>query len=102
MDTYSIRNIFESTGWIKSNHYFNRYIKLIELYKTLNIDKKSELPGAIESHHILPRKLGPEYVKEKWNLVNLPARVHILAHYLLYKSVDKSECAFAFNQMWRV
>jgi hypothetical protein len=102
MNINEIVECFEKSGYIKSRHYFDRYIKLIKVYQDHNLKKSRNMLGEIESHHILPGKIWNEFYREKWNKVSLPARAHIIAHYLLYKAIARSECAFAFNQMWRI
>jgi hypothetical protein len=61
-----------------------------------------------ENHHILPKKLFPEFKnfnKNNWNCARLPYRDHYIAHYLLCKVFPKEghhSCLRAFNQMQRV
>ena len=41
-----------------------------------------------ERHHVLPRCLFPEFksfTKQPWNIVNLSARDHFIAHHKLYR-----------------
>ncbi len=87
---------FEILGIIKNYHYFDRYKKLVTYYYCLELSKD------IEKHHILPRKIFPQFLKESWNIVKLPIKAHYIAHYLLYKSIRHRSCIFAFNQMKRV
>jgi hypothetical protein len=37
-----------------------------------------------ENHHILPKSQFPEYLNEKWNIVNLVYEDHVFAHELLF------------------
>jgi hypothetical protein len=55
-----------------------------------------------EKHHILPRSLFPELIKDRSNIVPLKPRDHFLAHYYLAKLIKSKETVFAFNQMKRV
>ena len=57
-----------------------------------------------ENHHILPRKLFPEYVNlniNSWNSASLPKRNHIIAHYILAKAIKVQATLAAFNMMKR-
>jgi len=66
-----------------------RYNKLIEHYK------KTEFCGYTESHHIIPRCVGGMDTPD--NLVNLPAKAHYLAHWMLHKMYpDEPKLARAF------
>lgn len=89
-----------NTLTIKSILYIRRYLKLIDYYRTLNLNKSTN--GSLEKHHILPVALFPEYKNDKWNIVLLPAKAHYIVHYMLYKGVRHKSCAYAFNQMRRV
>ena len=99
MQLGEMRQLLLDLGVVKNHHYFNRYFKLIEYYVSEEL-KKSRHDNN-ESHHILPRAICPEFIKEKWNLVLLPAKAHYLAHYMLYRSIRHRSCVFAFNQMQR-
>jgi hypothetical protein len=78
---------------IKNYHYYNRYVKFIEYYKKHPIDTNKYF----EEHHILPRSMGG--LNHDDNLVNLTARAHFLAHYLLWKSYRNKKTAYAFKCM---
>jgi len=60
------------------NKYRNLYIRLVERCKTMT---EKELSGYNEVHHILPRCMGGD--DEKYNLVLMPIRYHIMAHIIL-------------------
>lgn len=62
---------------IKSFDKVKEYIDFIESCKGL------ELPNYVESHHILPKSLFPEYEYDKDNLIELSAMNHYKAHVLL-------------------
>jgi hypothetical protein len=92
-----LENLVLLEKYITNNHYYERYKKLIRYYYE-NVPEQ----GTTEKHHILPRKLFPDFIKSKWNIIILPARAHFLAHYLLAKSTNNRSMWFAFNQMRRV
>ena len=74
---------------VYSEHNLNRYIKFID-----SIPKDRVLEYK-EEHHILPKALFPEYIKEKWNLINLTPREHFIAHWMLariYSSKMNCDC----------
>ncbi len=73
---------------IKSTHYYQRYIKFIDSCKI------SEITGYTESHHIIPKSLGGADSKD--NLVELSARQHFLAHWMLWKAYDDKQMHDAF------
>lgn len=39
----------------------------------------------IERHHILPKSIFPEYIKDDWNIAKLTAKDHFIAHHNLFK-----------------
>lgn len=59
------------------------------------------LEGYIEKHHIIPRSIGG--TNEKSNLVELSAREHFIAHWLLYRIYQNTpysqKMAYAFHSM---
>lgn len=67
-----------------SKEHFLHYHNLI----IAHLDKESQ--GYVERHHILPKSLFPQYRKERWNIVGLPARDHFLAHYHLFKMLPRN------------
>lgn len=54
--------------------YFN---KILDILENPNKDNKEYT----ESHHILPRSIFPEYIKDKNNIVRLSAIEHLTVHY---------------------
>lgn len=102
MNLTEIENLFRKSGLIKNELNFLRYIKLIDFYQKLKLQKLKENKFMYEGHHILPKKIWKEYESDSWNIVILPARYHLLAHRLLYKCIKHSSCVYAFNQMRRV
>lgn len=82
-----------------NNHYYTRYEKIIQHYKTNSVSVYSE------KHHIIPKSLGGANNGE--NIVRLCARAHFICHYLLWKmmpigTVERKKMAYAFNQMKRI
>jgi hypothetical protein len=74
-----------------NNHYYARYIKLIEWAKFYPPS------GMVEKHHIVPRSMGGSNKKD--NLVALSPRVHFIAHWLLWKAYKNGKMANAFWTM---
>ena len=74
----------------KSSHYLNRYIKLISMSKGLDADY-------VEDHHILPESMGGPDTSD--NMILLPARLHYLAHWMLWKAYKSKEMTSAFFAM---
>lgn len=74
-----------------NNHYYARYIKLIEWAKF------NPPSGMVEKHHIVPRSMGGSNKKD--NLVALSPRVHFIAHWLLWKAYKNGKMANAFWTM---
>lgn len=75
------------------NRYFERYLKIVHHYK-------NEGCAALfsEKHHITPRCLGG--TDEPENIVRLPAKAHIICHYLLHKAYPQNRAlAKAFSMM---
>lgn len=71
------RRIYHNKIW-----YYKLYCKIIEKNVSLGLDKK-KVPYYTEKHHILPKCMGG--TNDKFNLVLLSAREHILVHVLLAK-----------------
>ena len=80
---------------IYSQKYLDKYNQITKHYKDLDLKKSREL--YTESHHIIPRCLGGS--NEKDNLVRIPARVHFLLHWMLYKIYKTPSLAHAWNIM---
>lgn len=75
--------------------YLNIYINLIEKFKTV---ENSEDDGTTyyEYHHIVPKCMGGKDTND--NLVKLPIRYHIMAHYILtfaYPEINGLKIALA-------
>ena len=102
MNLQEIQEILLSQKGIRSVVHLKRYLKLIGHFQLNKCEKIADHAGVYEIHHILPRKVYPEYAKCDWNLIILPAKAHYLAHYLLFKAWRNKSCAFAFNQMRRI
>lgn len=76
---------------MKSQHYYNRYIKFID-----ECSSREKL-GYKERHHIIPKSLGGSDSKD--NIIHLSAREHFIAHWLLWKAYRNVQMAKAFNLM---
>ena len=83
---------------IYSQKYFDKYNQIVKHYKDLNLRKSKDL--YTESHHILPKSMGGDDSKE--NLVRVPARVHFLLHWILFRIYKTPEMAFAWNMMCNI
>lgn len=55
-----------------------------------------------EKHHILPRSLFPEYIRNRDNIARLSPYSHYIAHYYLACITKDRRMVFALNQMSRV
>lgn len=82
---------------IYSQKYFDKYNQITKYYKELDLKKSSEL--YTESHHIIPRCMGGSAAMD--NLIRVPARVHFLLHWMLYRMYRTPEMAFAWHCMSR-
>ncbi len=85
---------------IKSVIAWGRYIKLIE--HAMKRGAKKTKPGSegyvyYEAHHAWPRKHGG--VDLKFNMVNLTGREHMLAHWMLKRSLRTKQMCIAFHNM---
>lgn len=80
-------------------NYQRIYNEIIGRAVKRNLKKSKEL--YVESHHIIPKSLGGTNKKD--NLVNLTAREHYMAHWLLYKMYKGSpqgrKMLHAWNRM---
>ena len=77
-----------------NKHYFERYLKFIEWH----VANQSNIIGYTEKHHILPRCYSGDNLPD--NIVKLPIRAHLLAHWMLHKAFpDCLSLAYAFRIM---
>ena len=58
---------------------------------------RSTMEGYLETRHIIPKCLGGTNDPE--NLIQLTAREHYIAHWLLWKITNNTEMAYAFIAM---
>lgn len=63
-----------------NNHYWGRYLKLVDI-----AHNRQRIEGYTEKHHIWPKSLGGPNVN--WNYIELTAREHFIAHWLLAKAL---------------
>lgn len=69
---------------IKNTNSLERYLTIVEYCMSNNFN---DYNGCIEKHHILPRSLYPEHTSDYWNIIEIPARLHLVVHCLLHKAV---------------
>lgn len=80
---------------IYSQKYYTKYNQIVKHYKELNLKKTKEF--YTENHHIVPRSMGGNNSKD--NLVRIPARVHFLLHWMLYRIYKTPSMALAWHSM---
>lgn len=76
---------------IKSQHFFNKYLKFIHYCQNTNKNQYTE------KHHIIPRSMGGSDHSD--NLILLTGREHFIAHVLLWKSYRNEQTNFALWSM---
>ena len=84
------------------NKYLSWYLSIIENAKSSFRKKGRKI--YYENHHILPKKLFPEYVNADWNQVLLTAKEHFVVHHLLTRftiNSFRSKMLFALASMSR-
>ena len=72
-----------------NKHYFDRYLKFIKTIKSRPVSE-----NYTECHHILPRSLGG--TDDEDNLIDLTARQHYVAHWLLWRAYNNEPMISAF------
>lgn len=75
---------------IQSQHHYSRYTRFIDSLRGQSVD------GYAEVHHIVPRSLGGS--DDADNLIQLTARQHFIAHWMLARAMGGS-AARAFFMM---
>ena len=91
---YNILNIKE-LEW-----NFQKYEDLIFFYKKIQKSFYKENSIYTEEHHILPKHMGGENTKD--NLIELPWMIHILAHFLLAKQLEKIDKSSSMKNLYAV
>lgn len=76
-----------------NSKYTKWYFKIIE-----NAQKRFNLSGYVERHHIIPRSLSGNDDKE--NLVNLTAKEHFICHLLLTKMTSGLDNRKMWHALW--
>jgi hypothetical protein len=87
----------KSESLVKNKRWFKRYLNFIEIFKL----KEHYNSKKHHRHHILPSSLFPEYknLKENiWNEAILNHRAHLIAHFMLAKSLG-GNMWYAYNNM---
>lgn len=91
-----LQNLLHESNYNIDTKYTQIYFDFLEQCQV------NELTDNYEKHHILPRSLFPNLIKNRNNIIKLKPRDHFLAHYHLAKLIKEKETIFAFNQMRRV
>lgn len=79
---------------------FKNYKDLISFYRKIPLSFFLERNIYIEKHHILPKCMGGENTKN--NLIYLPWMIHIFAHFLLAKELEKINIQFSQKNYYAV
>lgn len=98
IESIIISYINEPKNFYKNN-MIKRYVKFIFACKNKN--KKDRSIIHIESHHILPKSLFPEYasfIECPWNKAQLPLRHHFIAHIMLHH-IFGGKMSYALSRM---
>jgi hypothetical protein len=77
MDKQKLINFFIS----KLGNPQNR--EKLEEYINFCLTNNNDFEGYFERHHILPRAVFPEHIKDVWNISNLTYENHVLSHFIL-------------------
>lgn len=88
-----MENLFQKIS--SPSKYFTWYQSICQQAKTRKLPKSVY----IETHHILPKSIFPEFDKDPINLVQLTAREHFICHWLLTKLIDDHRIVYAFQMM---
>lgn len=94
---------FDEKGIGYNGHHLARYYKMCMWYFHANYNKNHG-ECVLERHHLLPKAndMFPEYssfAKNRWNLVKVPKRAHVILHFILYKATHVKSQVYAYNQM---
>ena len=81
-------------------NYQKVYNELCLKYKALNFKKIKGLPGAFESHHIVPVACGGPNTSD--NLVVFPLKAHFIAHHLLKKIYKGTQHEIAMDNAFNL
>lgn len=79
-----------STDEVVNPHYLRKYLTFVSRFSDDN-------RKPIERHHILPKKIFPQYASfssNPWNKASLSPREHYIAHLLLHKALPHNEDIF--------
>lgn len=99
MDKHILDNLAKLS---QHNKYFNWYVEIIDraLVRAGKRLAAKRLLGYVESHHIIPSSVAPEFKQHKGNIAHLTAREHFICHLLLTKFMKCNQTAFAFALMF--
>lgn len=87
---------------------YEELIKVFDLDNPLTLEyfelcsKDTDEPKYFEKHHILPRSMFQEYIKEPWNIVRLSYRQHYKAHEILPQICIKDEHKIKMVDSWKI
>jgi hypothetical protein len=76
---------------VKSQHFFNRYLKFI------NYCQNTPKGKIVECHHIIPKSMSGS--DDSDNLIKLTPREHFIAHLILWKAFRNKQTNFALWSM---
>lgn len=77
-----------------NSHYMGRYLLFCKSIKM----SKDRCLSYTEKHHIVPKSICKELEKEEYNIVEMSAREHYIAHWILMRAV-KGNMIFAFHRL---
>ncbi len=80
-----------------NQHYWQRYLKFIKWCDQTQIWLGEKY---LERHHIMPKSFGGDDSAD--NLIKLPYRAHLMAHWMLAKAVPCSETSYALQAMFNL
>lgn len=89
-------NIYNDKNLFVDNEFKTRYYEVINTAISSNRKRYKRAHKNYvyyERHHILPKSIFPEYIKEKWNLVLLTPEEHIKCHRLLV-NMTEGDCKY--------
>lgn len=92
--------IYNILNFKEFKYDFKTYEDLINWYKNLNHNLFKEKNIYTETHHILPKCMGGQNVKD--NLIELPWMIHVLAHFLLAKQLEEIDKSLSIKNYYAV
>lgn len=74
-------------------------VEALEDYVNTCIELHNQYQTEFHGHHILPKALFPEHIKDSWNIVNLTPYNHCRVHHKLILAYSRYEFIRPLNQM---